>query len=137
MGDMELDDDEYDESDGDESDAEEGEVRAPRMKTVGAQTGGVREAGKKVKPRTTRVQRLGDATARLRVMTPFFQLVDMRDPDESSDVSLSDSDTEAPEIINPPPSLPRDGADYRLQPGSGPPQPADSSTAGPAREHRK
>ena len=79
MGDMELDDDEYDESDGDESDAEEGEVRAPRMKTVGAQTGGVREAGKKVKPRTTRVQRLGDATARLRVMTPFFQLVDMRD----------------------------------------------------------
>ena len=79
MGDMELDDDEYDESDGDESDAEEGEVRAPRMKTVAAQTGGVREAGKKVKPRTTRVQRLGDATARLRVMTPFFQLVDMRD----------------------------------------------------------
>ena len=57
--------------------------------------------------------------------------------DESSDVSLSDSDTEAPEIINPPPSLPRDGADCRLQPGSGPPQPADSSTAGPAREHRK
>ena len=124
MGDMELDDDEYDESDGDESDAEEGEVRAPRMKTVAAQTGGVREAGKKVKPRTTRVQRLGDATARLRVMTPFFR-------------KASSSDTEAPEIINPPPSLPRDGADYRLQPGSGPPQPADSSTAGPAREHRK
>ena len=38
----------------------------------------MREAGKKLLP-TKRVQRLGDATARLKVMTPFFQLVDMRD----------------------------------------------------------
>ena len=38
----------------------------------------MREAGKELLP-TKRVQRLGDATARLKVMTPFFQLVDMRD----------------------------------------------------------
>ena len=38
----------------------------------------MREAGKKLLP-TKRVQRLGDATARLKVMMPFFQLVDMRD----------------------------------------------------------
>ena len=38
----------------------------------------MREAGKKLLS-TKRVQRLGDATARLKVMTPFFQLVDMRD----------------------------------------------------------
>ena len=38
----------------------------------------MREAGKKLLP-TKRAQRLGDATARLKVMTPFFQLVDMWD----------------------------------------------------------
>ena len=38
----------------------------------------MREAGKKLLP-TKRVEGLGDATARLKVMTPFFQLVDIWD----------------------------------------------------------
>ena len=76
MGKMDLDDGE---SEGDsDSDAEDGEVVSVKTRTTGIQTGSVHEAGKKLLP-TKRVQRLGDATACLKVMTPFFQLVDMRD----------------------------------------------------------
>ena len=70
---MEMDDD-----DEEDDDLEEGEVPRVMMRTAGVQTGGPKEAGKKL-VMTKLVQKLGDATARLRVMTPFFQLVDMRD----------------------------------------------------------
>ena len=45
---------------------------------MGIQTRGLREAGKKLLP-TKRVQQLGDATAYLKVLMPFFQLVDIWD----------------------------------------------------------
>ena len=64
-------------SDSDEE-LEDGEIpQAPRVRNSSAQTGGPKDTGKKVVVRRT--QRLGDATARLKVMTPFFQLVDLRE----------------------------------------------------------
>ena len=47
------------------------------MRNSSAQTGGPKDTGKKVV--AWRTQRLGDDTARLKVMTLFFQLVDLRE----------------------------------------------------------
>ena len=57
---------------------EEGEVQWVTVHSACVQTGGPNEAGKKLIT-TKCVQKLGDATARLKVMAPFFQLEDMRD----------------------------------------------------------
>ena len=51
--------------------------QVPRMRNSSAQAGGPKDTGKKVVAWHT--QRLGDATARLKVMTPFSQLVDLRE----------------------------------------------------------
>ena len=62
-------------SDSDEE-LEDGEIpQIPYVRNSSAQTGGPKDTGKKVVAWHT--QRLGDATARLKVMTPFFQLVDL------------------------------------------------------------